>query len=156
MSGVEVASLAVAFLPLVLSAAKSYDTVLSPFLRYRRFAVEARRYHNELDIQRTIFRNECRDLLEKVIEHDAASDMLEALNKEAWSNLHLESSLSQQLGESKQACVMIIELIEERLQDVESENIGFHAVLEHERMVRLSFLGGLARLSPLADYLRIR
>ncbi|KAL8712535.1 MAG: hypothetical protein Q9225_006933 [Loekoesia sp. 1 TL-2023] len=134
MSGVEVASLAVAFLPLVLSAAKSYDNVLGPFLRYRRFAVEARRYHKELDIQRTIFRNECRDLLEKVIEHDAASDMLEALNKEVWSNPQLESSLSQQLGKSKQACIMIIELIEERLQDVEGENIGFHAVLEHERL----------------------
>lgn len=38
-------------------------------------------------------------------------------------------------GESKQACVSIIELIEERLQDIESENSDFSAIVEQEREV---------------------
>ena len=115
MSGVEGAGLALAILPLVLSAAKGYDNVLSPFFRYKKFAKEFKRYSRELDIQRTIFRNECRNLLEEIIEHDAASGMLDSLTKETWSDHQLEDQLIRQLGESKQACVSIIELIEERL-----------------------------------------
>ena len=136
MSGAEAAGLALAILPLVLSAAKCYDQVLSPFHRYKRFAKEAKRYSGEFDIQRTIFRNECRNLLEEIIEHDAASSMLESLTTETWSDRQLEDRLAQQLGESKQACVTIIELIEERLQDIEGENNEFCAILEQERQVK--------------------
>lgn len=135
MSGIEGAGLALAILPLVLSAAKGYDNVLSPFFRYKRFAKEARIYSRELDIQRTIFRNECRNLLEEIIEHDAASGMLDSLTKETWSDHRLEDRLLQQLGESKQACVSIIELIEERLQDIEGETSDFSAIVEQERQV---------------------
>lgn len=85
MSGIEGAGLALAVLPLVLSAARGYDNVLSLFFRYKRFAKEAKRYSRELDIQRTIFRNECRNLLEEIVEHDAASGMLDSLTKETWS-----------------------------------------------------------------------
>lgn len=154
MSGIEGAGLALAILPLVLSAAKGYDNVLDPFFRYKRFAKEAKRYSRELDIQRTIFRNECRNLLEEIIEHDAASSMLGSLTKETWSNHRLEDRLVQQLGESKQACVSIIELIEERLQDIEGENIDFSAIVEQERQVSNITLrwtriwGGLLLTSP--------
>ena len=136
MSGIEAAAgLALAILPLILSAAKGYDNVLGPFLRYKRFAKEAKIYSKELDVQRTIFRNECRNLLEEVIEHDAASSMLELLTKETWSDCQLNDRLLEQLGESKQACVTIIELIEERLQDIDGENNKLCAMVEQERQV---------------------
>ena len=141
MSGIEAASLALAVLPLMLSAAKSYNDVLGPFLRYRRFAKEAKRYSKELDIQRTIFRNECRNLLEEIIEHDAASSMLELLTTETWSDRQLDLRLVEQLGESKQACVTKIGLIEEQLQDIESENEGFCSIVEQERQVRNIAIG---------------
>lgn len=51
------------------------------------------------------------------------------------SDHRLEDRIIQQLGESKQACVSIIELIEERLQDIESENSDFSAIVEQEREV---------------------
>ena len=41
----------------------------------------------------------------------------------------------QQLGESWQACTAIIEMIEERLLDVEVENEGFGAIVDQERQV---------------------
>ena len=154
MSGIEGAGLALAILPLVLSAAKGYDNVLSPFFRYKRFAKEAKRYSRELDVQRTIFRNECRNLLEEIIEHDAASGMLDSLAKETWSDHRLEDQLLQQLGESKQACLSIIEMIEERLQDIEGENSDFSAMVEQERQVshialrRTWIWGGLLLTSP--------
>lgn len=137
MSGIEAAAgLALAILPLILSAAKGYDNVLGPFLRYKRFAKAAKTYSKELDVQRTIFRNECRNLLEEIIEHDAASSMFELLAEETWSDCQLNDRLLEQLGASKQACVTIIELIEERLQDIDSENNKFCAMVEHERQVR--------------------
>ena len=136
MAGLEAAGLALAVLPLVLSATKSYNDVLGPFLRYKRFAKEVKRYSKELDIQRTIFRNECRNLLEKIIEHNAASSMLEVLTNETWSDRQLDYRLVEQLGESKQACVTKIGLIEEQLQDIESENKEFCAIVEQERQVR--------------------
>ena len=82
MSGFEAAGLALAILPLILSAAKHYDSVLCPFRRYTRFAKEAKTYSKELGIQRTIFRNECRNLLKEVIDHDTASSMFNLLPRE--------------------------------------------------------------------------
>ena len=136
MSGIEAAGLALAILPLILSTAKGYDNIWGPFLRYKRYAKEAKIYSKELFIQRTVFRNACRDLLEKVIEHDAASSMLDLLTKETWSDCQLNDRLLEQLGESKQACIKIVELIEERLQDIEEENNKFGAVVKRERQVR--------------------
>lgn len=136
MSGIEPAGLALAVLPLVLSATKSYNDVLGAFLRYKRFGKEAKTYSRELDVQRTIFRNVCRSLLEEIIEHNAASSMLEVLTEETWSNRQLDVGLAEQLGESKQACLTKIGLIEEQLQDIESENEEFCAIVEQERQVR--------------------
>ena len=136
MSGIEAAGLALAILPLILSATKNYNNALSPFLRYKRFAKETKTYSKELDVQRTLFRNECRNLLEKIIEHDAASSMLELLTRETWSDSQLERRLVEHLGDSTQACVMKIELIEEQLRDINAENSGFCSIVEQERQVR--------------------
>ena len=136
----EGAGLALAILPLVFSAAKRYDSVVTPFLRYKEFAKEAKTYSKELRIQSTIFRNECRNLLEEVIDHDAASSMLNLLSQETWSDNYLDAQLVQQLGESWKACTEIIELIEERLLDIEDENQCFGSIVDQERQVRSTFI----------------
>ena len=136
MSGIEAAGLALAILPLILSATKNYNNALSPFLRYKRFAKETKTYSKELDVQRTLFRNECRNLLEKIIEHDAASSMLELLTRETWSDPQLERRLVEHLGDSTQACLTKIELIEEQLRNINAENSGFCSIVEQERQVR--------------------
>lgn len=137
MSGIEVAGLALAVLPILLSAARRYDSVLSPFLRFKRYAREAKIYSKELDIQRTKFRNECRNLLEEITGQDVASGMLDKLaDSPAWVDQNLEASLAQRLGKSKQACASLIELIEARLEAVETENSAFNAVVDGERKVK--------------------
>ena len=142
MSGFEVAGLALAILPLIFSAAKRYDSVLMPFLRYKRYAKEVKTYSKELGVQGTIFRNECRNLLEEVIDHDSASGMLVLLAQEAWSDCHLDAQLKQQLGESFEACVAIIELVEERLQDIEAENQEFGAIVHQAQQVECTYHPG--------------
>ena len=137
MSGFEIAGLALAILPVFMSAAQQYNNCLGPFSRYKRFAKEARGYYKELEIQRTIFRNECRNLLEEIVDHDEASSMLDSLNQKAWTNKKLDEQLAQQLGESLEACIAIIELIEQRLQDISGESQGFKSIVELEKDVYL-------------------
>lgn len=98
MSGVEIAvGLALGVLPLLISAAEHYDDCLRPFIRYKNFVKEADRFQNLLAIQKVIFKNQCRILLEEIIEHDVASSMLNdpsGANHPSWSDIELEKQLS--------------------------------------------------------------
>lgn len=135
MSGFEVAGLALAILPVLMSCAKQYNSCLRCFGRYKSFTKEARNYTKDIEIQRTIFRNECRNLLEEVVDHDAAASMLNMLDQEAWASKKLDEQLVQMLGESLQACITIIGRIEEQLQDLSKESKGFTSIIEQEKKV---------------------
>ena len=135
MSGVEAAGLALAILPVLLSAANHYNECLSPFLRYKKFTREAKRYCLELDIQRTIFRNQCRFLLENVTDHDAATAMLSLSAHSGWSNRQLDCQLAKQLGDSMKACLAVIDMIKQHLQDIEEENQEFRAIVDEKKQV---------------------
>lgn len=137
MSSIEIAGLTLAVLPMLLSAVQKYNNCLSPFGRYKRFAKEAQGYYRELDVQRIIFRSQCRGLLEEIVDHDEASSMLNSLTQKAWTNKYLDVKLAQQLGESLEACISIIELIEQRLQDIGGESEGFKSIVEQEKKVLL-------------------
>lgn len=134
MSGIEVAGVALAVLPLLISAAQHYDNALRPFARYKRFTKEAKIYSKELGIQRTIFRNECRNLLEDTaaVDHDSVDVVLSSSSGDEWPTKRLDSQLDTQLGESRQAVFDAIQLIEETLQDIDKENLRFCAELDKE------------------------
>ena len=77
MAGVEAAAgLALAVLPLMISAADHYERCLRPFVRYRNFTKEADFFCWSFSVQKQIFKNQCLILLEEIIEHDAASIVL--------------------------------------------------------------------------------
>lgn len=135
MVGLEFAGLALAVLPVLMSAVQQYNDCLGPFGRYKRFAKEAQGYYKMLDVQRTIFRNECRYLLEEIVPHDVASSMLNSLAQTAWANKTLDEQLTQQLGESLGACIAIIELIEQRLREISGESQVFQSIVEQEKEV---------------------
>lgn len=135
MSGIEAAGLALAFLPLLIAAVKHYDDCLRPFLDYKHFAKEADRYRQQLSVQKTIFRGHCLILLKQVVEHDAASSMLRAADNPAWSDGVLESQISQMLGESKEACITTVVMIEENLREIESENQGLWTAIDEDHQV---------------------
>lgn len=139
MTGVEtVAGLALGVLPLLISAAEHYDDCLRPFIRYKNFAKEADRFRHLLGIQKTIFKNQCRLLLEEIIEHDVASSMLggpSGANHPSWSDSDLEEQLSQLLGDSRDACITTVEMIEERLRDIEGESQDLEATIDQDSRV---------------------
>ena len=138
MSGVEVASLALGFLPLLISAAEHYNKCLRPFIRYRNFAKEASRFQKSLRIQRYKFKCNCRILLEEITEHDVASDMLDGplgVDHPSWSSVELEEQLLRLLGESRGECVDTIELIEDILGDIDTESQELAAAIDQDSRV---------------------
>ena len=144
MSGIEVAGIALAVLPLFISAAKHYDSALTPFTRYKRFAKEAKTYSKQLGIQRTIFRNECRNLLEDTagVDHDDVDIVLSSSSSHEWPTRGLNGHLDRQLGESRLAVLDAIQLVEQELQDIDKENLRFTAELdeeEHKVMFRSNY-----------------
>ena len=72
MSALEVVGIPLAILPLIITAAEDYDKIYRRFKRFKRFAAEAKDFLSRLQIQRTIFREECRHLLALVLGIDEA------------------------------------------------------------------------------------
>lgn len=122
-------------LPLLMAAAEHYDQCFRPFVRYKRIAKEADHFRDQLNIQKTIFRNQCRLLLEEIVEHDAASRMLKGPDDPSWHDAALDAKLSELLGESREACVAAIEIIEQRLHDIQIESQELWTALDAERQV---------------------
>lgn len=137
MSGAEVA---LALLPLLISAVEHYKNCFRPLIRYRKFTSELDRFQQRLKIQKAIFRNQCRILLENVVHQDVASQMLEEKNHFLWCDAPTEKLLVQQLGSSGEACVAVIELIDERLRGIEKESRGFENIVNQEHKVIILFL----------------
>ena len=138
MSGVEVAGLALGFLPLLISAAEHYDKCLRPFTRYKEVAKEADRFQNLLRIQKAIYRNQCRILLEEIIEHDVASSMLDGplgVDHPSWSDVGLEEQLTRLLGESSRECIATIKMIKDRLGDIDTESQDLATAIDQDAHV---------------------
>ena len=135
MSGIEIAGLALAVLPILMTAVQQYNSCLTPIKRFRRFSTEAQDHYEELMIQRTIFRNHCRNLLEEVVDHDAASAMLNSLTQKSWSDQSIDEQLASKLGESLEACIAVVRLIGQRLQVTIEESRGFKSIVDQEKKV---------------------
>ena len=122
-------------LPLIISAAEHYNDCFHPFRRYRKFGAEVDRFQQQLKIQKTIFRNQCRILLENVTRDDAAASMLGERSHTLWADPETEQQLADYLKDSRDACVSTLQLIEERLKDVEEESQGLSAILDENQDV---------------------
>lgn len=137
MSGIEVTGLALAILPLLVSAAEHYGDCMKPILRYRKIVKEIQLFRRKLEVQKAIFKNQCRMVLEGAIEHDAAVRMLAVGSDDPlWRSNDLEMQLDEQLGNSKGPCVTSIELISEKLQEIERESAGLQTMIDTGRNLK--------------------
>lgn len=138
MSGIEVAGIALTILPLLITTAEHYDDCVRPLARYRKFASEVSRFQQQLKIQKIIFRNQCRILLEFVVDRDDVAHILAPQRHSSPSdsdNSDVEARLAEQLGDSKEACGTIICLIDERLRDIERESQDLEAAVNQDQTV---------------------
>ena len=137
MAGVEAAGFVLGILPLMISAAEHYEDVFRPFKRYRKFATELDLYQQQLGIQKTIFRNECRLLLATLTNRQTAKDMLREGKHPSWEDPDLNERFSIQLGDSGAACKKIINLMQGKLKEVEEKTESFGSVIQQSIPVRL-------------------
>ena len=122
----EAVGVVLAVLPLIISAAENYGRCFRPIERYFHFSSRVDRFRQRFEIQKTIFRNQCRILLEDIIEHDVAVDMLNDRLHRNWKDTSIEQQLQLQLHSSKDACLSILEDIDRILKDLGalSQNLG--------------------------------
>ena len=132
MSGAEVV---LGILPLLIAAAEHWNGCLQTFKRYRKFATEVDLFQERLKIQKTVFRNQCRILLENATQDDSAGQMLGEPSHLSSPNPIIECQLAEYLAESKDACQIITRLIRERLEDVHTESEELGIVVAHDRDV---------------------
>ena len=137
MSGIEIAGLTLALLPLLVSAVENYDKCAAPLSRFKRFPKEAKRFLQELDIQKVIFHNQCRLLLENVVDQEVAATMIQTAEHHFWRDINLEGRLAQLLEKSRGACITTIELIGERLKAIESDCQSLSASLTESDQVNV-------------------
>lgn len=134
MSGFEAAGLALAILPLIVSAAEHYEDCFRPFLEYKEFGKEADFFRKLFGVQKAIFKHQCSNLLQELVDHDAALALLNGAHHLLVTH-ELEIRLGDLLGESKEPCVSIIEMIHDKLSAIESESQQLGTIIEQERQV---------------------
>ena len=157
----EIVGIGLAILPLLISAAEHYDTCLRPIRRYRKIVVEIHRFQRHLQVHKTIFQNQCRILLESATEHHTAVQMLKlGSNDPSWRSIELEIKLTKHLGASRDACLTIVELIDEKLQSIAKESSDMQALvdgtplLKHRVAKKLRFSLSQSRLDEYIKSLR--
>jgi hypothetical protein len=137
MTGAEAAGFVLGVLPLLISAAEHYDGVFRPLKRFRKFIPEIELYQQQLNTQKTIFRNECQLLLTTLIGRQKAREMLIESEHSSWGDSDLDEKFARQLGDSGTACKTIINLIHAKLRVVEEESESFGLIIQQSMPVSL-------------------
>ena len=133
----EAAGFVLAVLPLLIAAAEHYEDCLRPFVRYCKFTSKASNFQERFKVQNTIFHNQCRILLESVLEQDVAIRMLKDKTHVNWNSQVIETQLLKQLASSKEACLIIIKQVREQLEVVGEVSRGFDEVIKQSGQVCL-------------------
>ena len=105
----EAAGLALAVLPLLISAVEHYEHCLRPIKCFCDFTSQAKQFCKRFDIQKTIFRNQCRLLLQDIVEQEVAQSMLLDQRHPYWIDAEMTALLERQLEASRDSCVAVIE-----------------------------------------------
>ena len=121
MSGIE-AGLVLAIIPLLISAAEHYKDYISPIRQYHIIVPEVKLFQDALQVQQAIFKTQCQIVLEGTVERDTAVRMLAIGSADpSWQDVDLETQITKQLGSLKKPCVVVIDLIKQKLQEVENK-----------------------------------
>ena len=131
----EAVGLALAVLPLIISAIEHYGGCTRPFSRYRDFTSRARHFHQKLNTQRTIFRNQCRLLLLEIVEQEIATEMMNDQRHPCWSSAQLDQDLKEQINASQDSCVGVLQEIGAILQRLQKWIDQLEFALEQDTKV---------------------
>ncbi|KAL4746585.1 hypothetical protein BDW72DRAFT_184583 [Aspergillus terricola var. indicus] len=99
MSGIEVAGLALAVLPLVVNQLYDYCRGIETVKGLRRYRWELENYSSNLSAQYAIFLNTLEIFLQDVVDdHDERSELIKYPKGTGWKDPQLQAALTQKLG----------------------------------------------------------
>ena len=133
MSGIEVVGLVV---PLLLTALQNWESCVRPFQRLKKYDQEATSFHDEVEIQRVIFRNECSLLLHEFKDHDVVGEMLDFLGHKEWREDSTEAGLARILGESLYGVQTSIRLLNNMIAPLSKDMECSREIVSSARQVR--------------------
>jgi hypothetical protein len=100
-TGIEVAGLALAVLPLLVNQIDAYARGIEKIRGLRKYRRELRTYCTKLKTQHTILQSTLEQALENVVEdEEAVADLIRDPQGVGWQDPRLQSSLSHRLGRS--------------------------------------------------------
>jgi len=121
-----------AVLPLVISAIEHYD-FFAPFICHCAFTRELQNFRRKLDARKLLFRNECRLLLESLVQDDVLEEMFKEGSKHpSWGDTELDGRLKGHLGESYEVCVGMVVAIKGCIDQLKHKTRGLGVILAPE------------------------
>ena len=125
-----------AVLPLVISAIEQYD-FFAPFICHCAFTRELQIFRRKLDARKLLFRNECRLLLESLVQDEVLEEMFkEGSNHPSWRDTELEGRLKGHLEESYDVCIGMVVAIKGCIDQLKHKTKGLEVMLTPEAGVR--------------------
>jgi hypothetical protein len=122
--------LALAIVPLLITAFENYEITFQPFVTYCRYVKEVERFRARLEGQRSIFLNECELLFMAVSNGTSFAEVFRDPNHPSRDDEDISQRLETLLGSSCNSCVLTLNLINDTLNKITSETKGFEDLLE--------------------------
>ena len=139
MSGLEAVGLLLGIIPLMIEAFDHCGRIHDAFATYQKYPREIMKIDSKLGAQRTVFRNNCNNLLAKMTgDYQRAHDLLSNPYHEMWKNENLQESFLRQIDSLDQtlySCRRTMEQIHDSLKAISRETDGFRILLNGERKV---------------------
>jgi len=98
MSGIEIAGLVLAVIPLFISAIEHYEDGLKPLRAFAYYREELAQYRMKLTTEYGLYYNALEELLVDVVPEDQLHDMIAQGYGSHWKNAALEGKLKTRLG----------------------------------------------------------
>ena len=139
MSGLEAVGLFLGIIPLIIEAFDHCGRTYDAFATYQKYPKEIMKIDSKLGAQRTVFRNNCNNLLTKMTgDRQRAHDMLSKPSHEMWRDENLQESFLRQIDSLDQtlySCRRTMEQIHDALKAISRETDGFRVLLNGEQKV---------------------
>ena len=129
------AGLALAVVPLIISALENYQNVFEPFIIFKKkYKEEVKRFQDLLRVQNQTFCNECGFLLDGIA--GAGYDMVDNRDHWRWQDPELEIKLRSRLDKNYDACVAAVRRVRVILDEILDET----KTLEILQQKKVSFI----------------
>lgn len=123
------ASLVLGLAPIVLSAIGAYSAIYAKFKTYRQYSRVLLRLNRQFETQHRLFLNECHFLLRLVINDECTIRAMLANSQHAkWAGGSINQQWKTCLDKNYEACLRIVEEIDERLAELSTELNRFDSI----------------------------